>query len=255
MRKRVSLPAPAGDIWPIGSRLITTLADQRIAVLVDPVAGRIVRRLPLPFPGNIVPNPSGTVLLVLAEDHAALVRIADGRVVPPEFTGGSRTGTEAAFSADGRLLAIGGDDQLIAVWDARTGELRDTLRGHAAAVHGLVFSADKKTLYSASRDNSIIAWDVAGDRSFGSLRSRTPGLPAPSNTADNALTTLTSPLVSWAGDRRRLYVLAGDGRAAALIDVTTGRSISSLAPLLGTWEGVADLDRQVEFNTTTNGTL
>ena len=77
-------------------------------------------------------------------------------------------------------MAVGGDDQLIGVWDAGTGELRDTLRGHAAPVHGLVFSADSRTLYSASRDNSVIAWDVAGDRSFATRPSRAPALPAPS---------------------------------------------------------------------------
>ena len=97
------------------------------------------------------------------------------------FTGGTRTAAAAAFSADGALVAIGGDDQLIGVWDVDSGELRDTLRGHAAPVHGLVFSADGRTLYSASRDNSVIAWDVAGDRSFASRRSRTPALPAPAS--------------------------------------------------------------------------
>jgi hypothetical protein len=170
---RLPLPGLPGDVWPVGSLLMTTLADSPTAVFVDAVAGRIVRTLPLPFAGNVVANPSGTTLLVFAEGRAALVSITDGRVIR-EFSGATRTGRVAAFSTDGTLLAIGGDDQLIGVWDVDTGELRDTLRGHAGPVHGLVFAGDARTLYSASRDNSVIAWDVSGADSFASRRSRPP---------------------------------------------------------------------------------
>jgi WD40 repeat protein len=245
LRTRLPLPAAAGDVWPIGSLLMTTLADQPIAVFIDPVAGRIVRRLPLPFPGAVAADPTGTALVVFAEDQAALVRLADG--LEKRFTGGSRAGAAAAFSSDGKLLAIGGDDQIIAVWDTRTGELRDTLRGHAAAVHGLVFSADNRTLYSASRDNSVIAWDVAGNRSFGSRPSRTPALGA-SSSADT-LTSLSVPLVSWSGDRHHVYVSSGDGSADALINATSGKLIRRLPRLPEVWEAIADIDRQAVFGT------
>ena len=245
LRTALPLPAAAGDVWPIGSLLMTTLADRPIAVFIDPVAGRIVRRLPLPFPGAVAADPTGTALVVFAEDRAALVRLADG--LERRFTGGSRAGAAAAFSSDGKLLAIGGDDQIIAVWDTRTGELRDTLRGHAAAVHGLVFSADNRTLYSASRDNSIIAWDVAGDRSFGSRPSRTPALQASSSA--NALTSLSVPLVSWSGDRHHVYVSSGDGSGAALINATSGKLIRRLPRLPDIWEALADIDRQAVFAT------
>jgi DNA-binding SARP family transcriptional activator/WD40 repeat protein/energy-coupling factor transporter ATP-binding protein EcfA2 len=245
LRTALPLPAAAGDVWPIGSLLMTTLADRPIAVFIDPLAGRIVRRLPLPFPGAVAADPTGTALVVFAEDRAALVRLADG--LERRFTGGSRAGVAAAFSSDGKLLAIGGDDQIIAVWDTRTGELRDTLRGHAAAVHGLVFSADNRTLYSASRDNSVIAWDVAGNRSFGSRPSRTPSLGASSSF--NALTSLSVPLVNWSSDRRQVYVVGGDGSAAALIDAASGQLMRRLPPLRDVWEALADLDRHAVFGT------
>ncbi|HVQ91484.1 MAG TPA: BTAD domain-containing putative transcriptional regulator [Mycobacteriales bacterium] len=257
LRTRLPLPAPPGDVWPIGPLLMTTLADRPTAVFIDPAAGRIVRRLPLPFAGNVVPNPAGTALLVFAADRAALVSIADGRVIRG-FTGGTRTAAAAAFSADGALLGIGGDDQVIGVWDAGSGQLRDTLRGHAAPVHGLVFSADARTLYSASRDNSVIAWDVAGDRSFAFRSSRAPALPAPPATPEG-LTNLAAPLVSWTGDHRRVHIISGDGTAASSIDVGTGRPVRSLstvaAGLDGTSPPVTDLDRQAMFGITTQGTL
>ena len=252
------LPAPAGDLWPIGPLFMTALADSPTAVFIDPAAGRIVRNLPLPFAGNVVANPTGTALLVYAQDHAALVNIADGRVIR-DYTGATATGDVAAFSADGTLLAIGGDDHLIGVWDVDTGELRDTLRGHAAPVHGLVFSPDGRTLYSASRDNSIINWDVTGTDSFASRPSRAPALPAPATTPDIALVTISTPWVSWSGDRRRVYVMAADGDAATLIDIVSGRSIRYPPPpimnTLGIGAPVIDVDRQAMFVTTLDGTL
>jgi len=60
LRTSLALPAAPGDVWPIGSLFMTTLADRPTAVFVDPVAGRIVGSLPLPFAGNIVANPTGT---------------------------------------------------------------------------------------------------------------------------------------------------------------------------------------------------
>ncbi len=254
---RVPLSAPAGDVWPIGSLFMTTLAGSPTAVFVDPVAGRIVRSLPLPFAGNVVANPSGTALLVFAEGRAALVSVADGRVLH-SFTGATATGATASFSPDGTLLAIGGDDQLIGVWNVDTGELRDTLRGHAAPVHGLVFSADGRTLYSASRDNSVIAWDVAGIASFASRPSRAPTLPVPPATPEG-LTNIAPPVVSWTGDHRHVHVISGDGDAAALIDVDSVGSTSSLSPVAAGMDGsslpVADLDRQAMFGTTAQGAL
>ena len=62
LRTALPLPAAAGDVWPIGSLLMTTLADRPIAVFIDPLAGRIVRRLPLPFPGAVAADPTGTAL-------------------------------------------------------------------------------------------------------------------------------------------------------------------------------------------------
>lgn len=70
-----------------------------------------------------------------------------------------------AYSPDGGLLASGGYDNLVHLWNAKTGELVKTLKGHPSPVYCLAFSPDGKVLASGSyaarsTDNSLILWDV-----------------------------------------------------------------------------------------------
>jgi WD40 repeat protein len=65
------------------------------------------------------------------------------------------------------VLATTSDDGTVDVWDVPTATLRETFTGHAGAAVAPVFSPDGRTLYTASHDGGVIAWDVRGDRRLG----------------------------------------------------------------------------------------
>jgi WD40 repeat protein len=66
-----------------------------------------------------------------------------------------------AFSPDGQLLATGGDNNLICLWQIADGQPRQFLRGHTSRVWSLAWSPDSQMLASGSEDQwGVRLWDV-----------------------------------------------------------------------------------------------
>jgi WD40 repeat protein len=98
----------------------------------------------------------------------ALARLGSVRLRPP---GGARV---VAFSPDNKILASGGDDGFVRLWDRRTGKEIHRLKGQETYVEALAFTPDGKVLASATRanDQPVFLWDVASGKEIRQL----PGL-------------------------------------------------------------------------------
>jgi WD40 repeat protein/class 3 adenylate cyclase len=93
--------------------------------------------------------------------------------------GGHAAGVvQITFSPDSRVAESGGDDGLSILWDPVTGQPLGRLSGHGSArVTGADFSADGKTLFTASLDGTVFEWDLSEQHRFG--RSFRTGYPQP----------------------------------------------------------------------------
>ncbi len=70
----------------------------------------------------------------------------------------------AVFGPSNTLLATGGDDCTVRLWNADDGKQARLLEGHRESINHVAFSPDGGRLLSASRDHSVRIWDVARGR-------------------------------------------------------------------------------------------
>ena len=68
------------------------------------------------------------------------------------------------LSPDFTMVAIGGDDTQVRIFDTKTWELRFLFTGHDAAITGLGWSKDSKGLAAGDASGTIHRWDVFGKK-------------------------------------------------------------------------------------------
>jgi WD40 repeat protein/serine/threonine protein kinase len=79
------------------------------------------------------------------------------------FLEGHTQGIRAiAYSPNGKMLASGGSDNTIMLWDTETRRrIGNPLIGHQNAINSLAFSPDGRILVSGSLDKTIRVWDIS----------------------------------------------------------------------------------------------
>jgi WD40 repeat protein len=106
---------------------------------------------------KLVFSPDGRTLFA-ARSAGHLWDLAAGRELR-RLDGWQGFGGGAAFSPDGKLLALGGYGSF-ALWDVATGAKLGQVGGHEGSVTAVVFSADGKMLFTGGADTTVLVWDV-----------------------------------------------------------------------------------------------
>lgn len=103
--------------------------------------------------------------------YLASLTVLDGQPLPDNlpdgviarFSHGASIYT-VAFSADGQLLASGGDDNSVILWNVTDGSKREEFVEHNKFVTSVAFSPDGHRLASASLDGFVRLWPLSSQR-------------------------------------------------------------------------------------------
>ena len=134
--------------------------------------------------GTMTLSPDGKTLAVhafwddFARDNFALwdiysdpPRIIDQFALdgPPKSALNVNVNVKFAFSADGKMLAAGGEDKFVHIWqltDAKKVRHRFTVNGHKHWIRTLAFSPDGELLASGGEGGTLCLWRVADGTSL-----------------------------------------------------------------------------------------
>jgi RNA polymerase sigma factor (sigma-70 family) len=164
------------------------------AFLWEPATGNVVAPFKTdrnpdkerPFSWSLAYSPDGGRLAWGAGAQVLVGDVRDGKKIAyaVKHQGATRA---VAFSSDGKLLATSGDDKVVKLSDAATGQLLRTLEGHKIIVTSLAFSPDGKLLATGSGDpldgtgeelSALRLWDVATGKELAKLGRHAEGVMA-----------------------------------------------------------------------------
>jgi len=117
----------------------------------------------------------------------------------------------AAYSPDGKTLAVACSDRCVYLWDAASGSLRKTVRGHKDEVWSLAWENNQR-LISSGRDPRILEWDATTTSPRKTILHEHAGYrPA------------------WIPDGKLMVVRnVGDRRAARIVDLSSGQVLDEI---------------------------
>ncbi|MEV4493838.1 trypsin-like peptidase domain-containing protein [Micromonospora coxensis] len=129
-----------------------------------------------PYPGGqIAFSPDGTLIAVPLSNGTIELRDPRTGDLVDTLDGRHGLATAVAFNHDGTILASGGSDRNLRLWDvSRREELGGALSGHSGTIRGVDFLPGRNTLASVSDyDMSLRLWDVSTQKILAAVHTST----------------------------------------------------------------------------------
>jgi len=140
---------------PDGKSLATASHDRTVQLWALPVSAKPTSES---GPGSVT---AGRTHLTKRGSDTATGPFQDYPLVPTTHKVQPSSILNVALSPDGKTIAAVGDDGVVQLLDAQTGQRRAEWGGHNSRIWSVAYTPDGRTLVTGSDDKSIILWDVA----------------------------------------------------------------------------------------------
>jgi WD40 repeat protein len=110
------------------------------------------------------------VMLILASFAFASFAWAQS---PTEFKGHTGLVSSVSFDKDGKVLATGGYDGAVKLWDATSGKVLHTIKASDKQIYAVAFSPDGSVVASAGTDNLIKLWNPKDAKAIKEMKGHT----------------------------------------------------------------------------------
>lgn len=148
-----------------------------------------------------------------------------GKPKLPLFTLNTEKGVHAvAYSPDDKHILTGCLGGVIQVWDAATGKLANTLKGHTTTITGIAFSPDGKTMATGELNKTVLLWDAAKGEQIGKLVDKVDDLKGP---------TTVLKILTFGKEGKTLVSVGSDGKSLLVWDVVEKKKTGEVADPMG----------------------